>query len=346
MRNFKKAALTTVSLLLMVILVFSLYTIPYFHGTAYYYQDAAMRDSLSGSLDLLIVGSSHAFRAFDTEILDQELGCNSYNLACAMQTMRGRYFLLKEEVERNPVKTVVLEVSYNALTRNREQEGPEGDIYELARFSNPIDRVRYFFSTIYPSEYSKLYFDTLDRSSTAWEMLLRGQMKPYACKGFQGLDANDMTITAEEAEKLYHSDALNTVPDADNLEYFEKCMNLCKEKGIRVILVVTPLSNRKIITASGLDTIREWYQDRAAQYNCEMYDFNLIPTKLEDYPMNTGFYDTTHLSREGAAVFTRQLCRIMRMAADGEAPVDSFLPDYETLTRMTMEFLSKQTNAK
>lgn len=341
MHNFKKACLATLSLLLTMILVFCVYTAPYFGGTAYYYQDAKMRDSLAGQLDLLVIGSSHAFRSIDPEVLDAELGCNSYNLACAMQTMRGRYYLLKHEIARNPVKTVILEVSYNALTRDRVTEGPEGDIYELARFSNPLDRISYFFSTIYPSEYTKLFYDTMDRSSTAWEKLLKGEMKPYSGRGFLGLDAEDMTVTRAEGEAMYHSSPTMTELNADDVAYFEKCLTLCKEKGVRLILVVTPLSDKQIICNTDLETVRGWYLHYAEKYGCEFYDFNLIKTKLTDYPSDTAFFDSTHLSREGAAVFSAQLCDVLHMVDAGEDISGLFLVDYATITQMTMASLSE-----
>ena len=128
MRNFKKTARAVLALLLCVLVLYAGYTAPYFYGTAYYYQDASARSALRGSLNLLISGSSHAFRAFIPEQLDRTLGTESYNLACSMQTMEGRYRLLRKELERNPVQTVVIELSYNALTRSRAAEGPEGDL--------------------------------------------------------------------------------------------------------------------------------------------------------------------------------------------------------------------------
>lgn len=343
MHNFKKAVLATLALFLAVVAVFSLYTMPYFHGTSYYYQDAAVRDSLAGTLDFLAIGSSHGFRAFDTEVLDRELGCSSYNLACAMQTMRGRYYLLRKEMQRNPVDTVILEVSYNALTRNRKNEGPEGDIYALGRFSNPLERLHFFFSTIYPSEYPKLFFDTIDRAGNAWDKFKHNSIKPYSGKGFQGLDkSTDMGVTAEELDSLYHSSSISTTKDADDALYFEKCIELCREKGVRLILVVTPISDWRIITHEGFDTVLGWLWEYQEQYGCELYDFNLIKTRAEDYPMDTSFFDGSHLTTAGAKQFTEQLCQILKMAQAGEDTAPLFLPDYAAATEQIVNRIKTQ----
>ena len=59
-------------------------------------------------------------------------------------SMYGRYVLLKKEIERNQIKTVYFEISYNALTLDKKTLGFEGDIYELGRFDNIIERVNFF----------------------------------------------------------------------------------------------------------------------------------------------------------------------------------------------------------
>ena len=327
MHSFKKTILAVLALLLCVCVLFAGYTVPYFYGTAYYYQDAAARNALSGELNLLICGSSHAFRGIDPTRIDAALGTNSYNLACSMQTMKGRYFLLREELERNPVQTVILEVSYNSLTRNREWEGPEGDLYELGRFTSPLDRWRYFFFTAAPSEYPQFFHDTLSRSTTAWKALLKGAMGLQSVRGSLGLDPVAQSAPQQVPDAL-------VVPEEKNEEsarYFEKCLALCAENNVRVILVTTPMPERTVITAAGLDRAYDWLADYAAQYGCEFYDFNLIKTRRTDYPDSTAFFDNTHLSRYGAQTFTDALCDVLQRQSQGENVSALFYESYDTL---------------
>ena len=44
---------------------------PYFQNEVYHYQDGGVRDSLAGSLDELVCGSSHAYRGIVPEVLDE-----------------------------------------------------------------------------------------------------------------------------------------------------------------------------------------------------------------------------------------------------------------------------------
>ena len=328
MHNFKKTAAATLALLLCVVLIFAGYTAPYFYGTTYPYQDAAVRDGLAGQLDTLICGSSHAYRAFIPEQLDEALGTNTYNIAYSMQTMQGRYFLLEKELSRNPVKTVILEVSYNALTRNRASEGPEGDIYELGRFRNPLERWRFFLSAIAPTEYGKLYYDTMDRSTTAWSALLRGETGLESTRGYLGLDPVDQSFPVDQRQSVLHSEALCVTQDEQDVYYFEKCLALCQEKGARVLLITTPMPEKTVLAYDALDTVRGWYVDYAQRYGCEFYDFNLLKTKNADYPADTAFFDKTHVSRYGAETFTADLIAVLQGKARGESTAELFYDSY------------------
>lgn len=339
MHNFKRTILATLALALCVVLAYEIYTAPYFYGTAYYYQDAGVRGELSGQLDTLVCGSSHAFHAFIPEQMDAALGTSSYNLACAMQTMEGRYYLLQKELDRNPVKTVIMELSYNALTRNRETEGPEGDLYEMGRLTNPLERIEYLFRAYSVSEYGKLFYDTMDRSTTAWQKLFKGEMGLESKRGYLGLDAEDQSIQQSEWPNILHSGHLNLENYEPNVEIYERCMELCRSRGVKVVLVTTPMSECAIIKREGLETIRQRYAAYAQEYGCEFYDFNLIRTRTTDYPDQTAFYDESHLSKEGSATFTAAYCDLLQRVEAGENVSELFYADYNELeTALTERF--------
>lgn len=336
--RFKKALFTTLTLLLSVILLFAIYTAPYFYGTTYPYQDSKARDALAGQLDLLISGSSHAFRAFIPEQIDRAFGTNSHNLAYSMQTMQGRYFLLKKEMERNPVKTVLIEVSYNSLTRNRKSEGPEGDIYVLGRLAAPIERWSFFFSSISPSEYGKLYYDTIDRSTTAWKAILRGETGSAqdSVRGYRGMAPVDQTPSPEKHAEAYHSRSIVTEQDAYDIFYFEKCLELCREKNVRVILVTTPMPKKTLLSFDRMETVRLWYEEYAARFCCEFYDFNLLKSKAADYPESTAYVDETHLSSIGAQTFSEDLCEVLKKTENGASVEGLFYGSYDEMVEMLL----------
>ncbi len=331
MHNFKRALGMTLAFLLCVVIATAVIVEPYFHSETYYYQDIKVRKQLSGQLDALICGSSHAFKAFVPQILDDELGWNSYNLAGSMMTMHGRYALLKKELERNPVSTVVIELSFNALTRNRDTEGPEGDLYLLGRLDTPLERAEFFFSAMRLNEYGRVYYDTLNRGITSWKKWIRDEQEPliqYQTKGFIPVPANDFSLTQEDYNALHYTASFDTEIYEENMEYLEKIFDLCEKKNARVIMVTTPIAEINTCQYDNLDVFREWYVEIAQEHDCVFYDFNLLKEKDSLFPSDTAFYDPLHLSESGSQTFTTTFSDILKRADAGEDVSSLFYLSY------------------
>ena len=110
MHSFKKAMKSSMIFLILLTICTETIVYPYFHSETYHYQDGYVREELQGTLDFLICGASQAQRGISPMILDQKLGCNSYNIASPLMTLHSRYYMLEKELERNPVKTVIIEL--------------------------------------------------------------------------------------------------------------------------------------------------------------------------------------------------------------------------------------------
>lgn len=347
MRNSKvKALLVTLALVLCVCLLLSAFCEAYFQYPAYYYEDAKVRKDLAGSLDTLIIGSSHAFRAFDPTVLDETLGTHSYNLSGALLTMEGRYLLLEKELERNPVRTVVIELSYNALLRDRDYEGPEGDIYLLGRLDSLPERIGAFFKLIRPSEYAEVFHDTLTRSRTAWGMLLKGQIgapQMEEKRGFIPLQSTDLTLPYYDTFESYFDEFIYPDFRPDREKLLRDCVALCREKGARVIFAVTPLSDGPLIRYYDLGQIYEYYVALAEELDVPLYDFNLIRTR-EDYPPATAFFDELHLSGSGAETFSRSFADVLARADAGEDISPLFFETYEQAALNALALLRASQN--
>ncbi|MDD6022746.1 MAG: hypothetical protein PUC06_00700 [Oscillospiraceae bacterium] len=331
-KQVRKAIGMSLAVLLCVLIVLSGEVHLYFTHTAYYYQDAEVRRSMAGSFDTLICGASQGYEGIMPTVLDEELGTSSYNISCSMMTMQGRYDLLQKELSRNPVDTVIFEVSYNTITRNRKEEGPEGDIYQLGRLDSYAERISFFFSSFYPSEYGDVLLDLVDRSKRSWHLMKNGAIEEpvqWETKGYVPNEIpTDMTLTVEKLDTIYHTSSVRETPDPENVEIFHQMMELMQERGIRVILVATPLSEEFLLTQSNLPSIMDWYRQQADSYGCEFYDFNLQKDYTSLYPAETAFLNTTHLVESGAETFSRQLARVIRMAEAGEDVSGLFYGSY------------------
>ena len=171
-------------------------------------------------------------------VLDETLGTSSYNLSNSMITMRGRCGLSAQEIARNPVNFVILDATYNSMTRSRAAEGPEGDIYQLGRYRNFFTRAGYFFKTIRLDEYGRVYYDMLSRGVTSWRKLLdgkgaRGTSIKYETRGFAPMEeAVPRPVTPPEE---YGSYPLQTALDPGTAStIWARSSSCAQQQGIQV----------------------------------------------------------------------------------------------------------------
>lgn len=332
MHNFKKALLSTLAVLLCFALLVGIGEWPYFTQEGYYYQDAKVRRQLAGSVNFIVSGASQGLRAIDSRILDEKLSCLSYNLCSVLDTMEGRYRMLKYELDRNPVDTVLLELSYDALTRGNGTTGYEGNLYHLGRMDNVWQYLSFFFTNVQPRDYVRTLYDTVDRGITVWKQMWAGTLtRPvqYETHGFVPCVTAAAQPEPEAYPELYHTKELDLNRNAEDVKWLNKTLELCRDRGIQVILVVTPVSEGRLWEYSGYDTVLSWYRELSETWDIPLYDFNLYKNKVSHYPEKTSFYDKGHMSLEGAEAFSRDLAEVLRLAARGEKTDDLFYECYE-----------------
>lgn len=332
MHNFKKIILHTALLIFFVIIILICSTLPYFWGESYYYQDYKVRTSLSGKLDTLVIGSSHALRSIKPTVLNEKLNTKAYNLSSPLMSMYGRYVMLEKEINRNPIKTVYLEISYNALTLNRKTLGLEGDLYVLGRFDNVFERINFFTNAFTPDEYRKVLSDIIVRSKNSFS--IHNTIEQYKTFGYLSMPSNNQLLSDEVKEKVKNTKVLDTKIKEESLNYFDKIIKLCKNNDIRVIFVVTPVTERMILEYSNLDDIFSQYIDLAKEYNCEYYDFNLDKHRKKLYSEESSFYDNTHMSDSGAEIFSNRLAEIIKCVDQGNNVSNYFLNSYAELKKL------------
>lgn len=336
MRNFSKVLFHSLIVLLFVIVMLFLSTLPYFCGETYYYQDNKVRKQLAGKIDTIAIGSSHALRSIKPTILNKKLNIKAYNLSSPLMSMFGRYTLLKKEISRNQIKTLIFEISYNALTLDKETLGYEGDLYVLGRLDNYLERIKFVKGAFSPSEYIKVLSDTLDRSRNSLKKH-NTELEQYKTYGYLPVMSNDKSLSSNDKRKILNTQSLDVEIRKDNLKYLDKIMKLCKKNNIRVILVVTPVTEEMILTYDNMDELFSKYVDLAKKYECEYYDFNLDKKRAQLYSEKTSFFDVTHMSDEGADIFTNRLGEIINKVNLNENVTKEFYHSYDTLKKTILK---------
>lgn len=330
MHNFKLLIRSIAVMLVMVFLISTVLTYPYFYGETYHYQDGYVRDSLAGNIDLIICGASQAQRGINPHILDKTLGTTSYNIASPLLTFQAKYTLLKKEIKRNPVKTVILEVCYDSMVRDRDEVGAEGDYYMMGRFTNPIERLGYFFSCARIDEYADFYYDMLDRGIKSWKTFKdhkKGSSDNYKTRGFAPLPSEPVPMI--EKDKYYKEEILTKI-STENEYYLFKIFELCMKNNIEVVMVATPLSDSAILSYDSLDEIQAYYCAVAENFDVPFYNFSLYKQKSQRFSDKTAYIDRNHIGDSAADDFTQLLAQTVKDSISGKDLSELFYPDYKT----------------
>jgi len=72
------------------------------------------------TLDLIFLGSSHAYVSFIPDTFDVKLNCNSFNMGSSSQSLLSSIFILKEIIKTQSPKIVILELNHNSLYQTKE----------------------------------------------------------------------------------------------------------------------------------------------------------------------------------------------------------------------------------
>lgn len=336
MHSFKKT-LKTVTLFLLAFLLISVLLIEsYYCVKPYYYQDSEVRSNLAGTLDFIICGASHAIRALDPRILDTELGVSSYNLSGSLMTIQGRYELLKKELSRNHVKTVILELSWDAMVRTKHS-GFEGNYYVLARLDSISERVSFFFHSILPVDYGQVYYHAINDGIGALKRLAKitavNKEERFDRKGYYPWTdgPTDLALSEEEQIRTYNTRLINTNIEEYSLNYLNSIIDLCKGNDVDVIIIATPISNRMICQTANLDFFREYYQQLADENGFVFIDFSLLKDRDAVLDDHTSYWNDSHLTDDGAESFSYKFSSIMKMLFNGEDISELFYPSYAAM---------------
>lgn len=253
------------------------------------------------TVDVLILGSSHAFENFNTGILWDEYGIASYILAGSLQPMWNTYYYLKEALKTQTPELIVLEGyltcwKYEYIDDSRIIKNTYGlkwskDKADAIKISAPEERWREFFLEYqqYHTRYTELVPGDFLKNQ---DYRLYDDWKGFGCNmNTTPLDGNDVSGVTERAE-IYEKTE----------EYYRNIIELAKEKNIPIVVVISPYAGiteeeQKIFNSA--DYI-------AAEYDVPFVNCNLMINEMGiDYSTDSG--DDSHLNYKGNQKFSRYI---------------------------------------
>lgn len=256
------------------------------------------------TVDVLILGSSHAYTNYNNGTLWDDYGITSYNLGSSEQPLWNTYYYLKEALKHQQPKLIILEgfgtafnFDYSADTRVIK------NIFGMRWNKNRIDALK---ASVKKEDWNYLFFD-YTRFHSRYSSLNKGDFFPDSNFGegdyyphFKGLMGQCLVYESNPLEIPDFSDVTEPLPLWEKTAvYYEKILDLADEENIPVAVIVTPYQ---------ISEMAHRYYLSAAEIAEEHGAMFLDATNLIDeigIDLEVDYADSAHFNAAGSVKWTR-----------------------------------------
>lgn len=240
------------------------------------------------NIDVLILGSSHAYRGFDPRIF-KEQNITLFNLGSNIQTPTQTKFLLERYLDKINPQIVLFEVFPDAFISDGVESTLDivsNDIIksDMIRIVTDLNHLKVYNTFIYAMyrQIFKLDDSFIEQNKKNGDVYISG--------GYvQRIDSKKIKDVSLKKRKInfldYQENALNEI------------IQLLNSKNIKLILIQAPVTKLYYQTISNNAAIDTYFNCTA-----EYYNFNKLMNLSDDY-----FYDSNHLNQEGVLEFNNML---------------------------------------
>ena len=260
-----------------------------------------------GSVDLLVLGSSHAFVDIDPAQIEEETGLRTYDLGASMQSMWHTYYDLEEALKYQTPKLIVLDVFRMTETFDYSKESKLiKSVYGMRPSMTKIKAIRAGFADEKaPLAELLTHFFEFPSYHSRYEELTIGDLAfwkepPKDYKGHYSLSESF------PQERVDVSGVTEKKPiEEKTAAYFKKILETAKQHGIPVILVNVPY-----VVSDDDQKIFNSMEELIAPYCVDGQVIYLDLNKKADeigIDFATDFADAEHLNEKGAEKLNRYL---------------------------------------
>ncbi len=275
------------------------------------------------NIDVLFVGSSHCYRSFIPQILDEKLGANTFNAGTSSQYLDGSYMIIREAAKYNDIKHIYLELYYDIADEAYKDRKVMTQTYIISDYLRPsLDKILFLLNAStkehYPNSFilaRRNWTDLFNAEYVSYLVITKGtdDYKNYdytyvtddsAWYGGKGYIANNERIEDWNYFSSQGWKAINLNDIRESwINILEDIIAFCDKKDIELTLVATPVSDFLLSGVGNYDEYIEYMQNIIADTDVEYYDFNLCK---EQYFPNVSelFMDPHHLNCYGAETFS------------------------------------------
>ncbi|MFB9054532.1 hypothetical protein ACFFVB_15690 [Formosa undariae] len=240
------------------------------------------------NVDILFLGSSHTYRGFDPRIF-KEYGYSTFNLGSSSQTPIETNVLLDRYLDKLNPEMVIYEVYPETFSI----DGVESGLDLISNDNNDLSSLLMAFKLKNISVYNTLVFASYRQ--------IFNLDKDFNEKTNIGSDTYIKGGYVEHKNAYYKEESLSLLtsyPKKIQIKNFENILKTLKNKGIKVILVQSPVTKVYYDSYSNKDAF-----DSLMQKHGEYYNFNELISSND----SLHFYDKDHLNQNGVEIFNRKV---------------------------------------
>ena len=259
------------------------------------------------SLDVLVLGSSHAFEDINPAVLWEEQGIAAYDLCASIQPMWNTYYFLKEALKTQKPKVIILEGYCLNYDLDYSDEGRRVTNYYGQAFS--FDKLCAGMESV-PREEWGAYLPEWVRFHNRYQELEDSDFLPYLgqknyYQNWKGFGSNCGIWGGAEVEDFYTEESVPLYPKTE--KFYRKILELAQSKGIPLLVIITPYA--------GIDRVSFAQYNRAAEiaeeYGIPFINYNTMVEEIGiDYSQDIP--DKQHLNHLGSKKFTSYLGKYLK----------------------------------
>ena len=257
--------------------------------------------------DILIFGSSRAEVTYDPQIIKDSLGLTAYNCGSANSSILLQYGRLLMITQRYCPKLVILDMTTYFDICKSDAKDEINNIQPLKKFYD-LPGIDSIFSNISRLENLKM-ISQLYRFNGYLPDMIVDNFTTNNIKNYQGYKPMFYTIDYEPDSSDIVNEAL--VWDSTKKLYFQKFMNICKEKGILLVVAYSPIYRAKTNVAYSKVT------NFCLEHNISLIDYYANPSFVSSREY---FADILHMNAIGSKKYTTEIIEILRKVLNDSIP--------------------------
>ena len=281
-----------VTIIIVICAVFGEMLTPITYAT-YFNHDMELVKESETEVDLVLIGASRTYRHFVPSVIEEVNGYKCViNAGSSSQSLSGTYYQLKDLLVDHKVKEVGIDVHSGSLL---DGENQTAKLIVLDRLKGIVKGE--FIQACFPGEELLWASDMYRyRNSVTGIMGTHRAMKALKASDYAPQMMGNEYYADTGFVYSYDTWQTGTIPirsqviwkeeeiRKENLEYLDKCIELCKEHGVTVFLHTGVTSMMRMYNSEGIQEMTDYYTEYAKKNGLIYHNYNLLKDRELIYP--------------------------------------------------------------